>query len=163
MWEDSLSGFRVEGALMANDWAAVQTIASESRSKSSEVAIARVLLSIRSGDEGAISKALSVARAQMGDPITTAGERGYRRAYDAILSLHVLQDIETIHRSTSRKGGTQVVLANLSNVLKARLEATLPTFRAREPILNMHRTAFSLRYVGSSFIKHEQAQIAIFT
>jgi serine/threonine-protein kinase ATR len=143
-WAGPLSSFQVEGALMANDWATVLDVVSESRSKSSEVALARVFLAMRSGDETAISSALTAARSQMGEPIKTAGERGYRRAYDAILSLHILKDIETIHKSSLLKEGTQIAMTKLRDILDSRFEATLPSFRAREPILNMHRAAFSL-------------------
>lgn len=145
-WEENLTAFRVEGALMAKDWTAVQRIVCDSKNRSSEVAIARVFLAIRSGDEASVSKALSEARSQIGIPFTTTGDREYRRAYDVVLDLHVLKDIETIHRLTSVDGGTRVTLAQLNEVLRARFEATLPTFRTREPILNMHRVAFSLRY-----------------
>ena len=130
---------------MASDWATVSDVVSQSMSRSSEVALARVFLAMRSGDEVSIANALALARTQMGEPITTAGERGYRRAYEAILSLHVLQDIRIIHESSLLTGGTQSSLENLRNVLDSRFEATLPSFRIREPILNMHRVAFSLR------------------
>lgn len=134
---------------MVNDWDAVHSIVAGNPVQTEEIAIGRLLLAMRSFDEPAILHACSLARVQLGAPITAAGERGYRRAYDAVLNLHAVHDLEVIHDSVVqlRRGGeTRDAVARVSRVLSSRLDSTLPTFRTREPILSMHRTAFSIRW-----------------
>ncbi|TDL29365.1 hypothetical protein BD410DRAFT_710460 [Rickenella mellea] len=146
-WKDALTGFHVEAAWMVNDWEAVQKVVTDCRTETDEIAVGRVLLAMRSSDEKAIVDACSIARAQLGAPITAAGERGYRRAYNAMLNLHAVHDLEVIHSSASRlREGlrNKDVMPTLTKVLASRLESTLPTFRTREPILSLHRSAFSL-------------------
>ncbi|EJD01349.1 uncharacterized protein FOMMEDRAFT_111106 [Fomitiporia mediterranea MF3/22] len=154
-WENALSGFRVEGAWMSGDWDEVQRIV-EGQEDTWETAVARLLLALRSADDEEFAGIISATRLQLGVPVSAAGERGYRRAYDAILQLHLVRDIETIRNSIVRlnNGGSKVqVLPELFSTLSTRLDATLPTFRTREPILSIHRTAFSLSQVATGLFK----------
>lgn len=146
-WVEDLADFRVEGAWMTSDWDTVQRIVDEQQN-TWEMAIARLLLALRTSDDAGFVNALSTTRLQLGIPITAAGEKGYRRAYDAVLKLHLVRDIETIRRSVIRlqEGGQKSqILPDLFSTLSHRLNSTLPTFRTREPVLSVHRTAFSLR------------------
>ena len=145
-WEDALAGFRIEVAWLINDWATVQRIAETSTAQASEIAFAKILLAMRTFDETRITSALSEALQQLGLPVVAAGEKGYRRAYDAILSLHMVQDLKAIFTSVSdiSLSESDNALSTLSKILSSRLDSTLPTFRTREPVLNMHRTAFSV-------------------
>lgn len=117
------------------------------------MAVARLLLFLRSSQVSNFSSAISATRLQLGRPITAAGEKGYRRAYDAVLKLHLVRDIETIRDALMNLSNSSMnasLLSDLFSSLSHRLESTQPTFRMREPILSMHRTTFSLRY--SSYI-----------
>ena len=133
---------------MNNDWETVLSITKSAKKDAWEMSLASLLLAIRSGNDFAISNALSSARLQLGADITAAGERGYRRAYDAVLKLHLVHDIEIICRAAMNLDDMidkKRTLTNLFNDLSSRFAASLPTFRIREPILSMHRTSFSLR------------------
>ncbi|PBK93781.1 hypothetical protein ARMGADRAFT_1100399 [Armillaria gallica] len=147
----ALAGFQVESAWMVGDWVDVQNIVSHSTQQNPELVLARVLLAIRSGDNAAINQALSAARSILGAPIAAAGAKGYKRSYEDILSLHLLYELGSVHSimgqavtGTLRQSQTKNALAELSDLFSARLESTLPTFRTREPILSMRRTAFRL-------------------
>ena len=132
---------------MSGDWDEVQRIV-EDQEETWEMAIARLLLAMRASDDIEFATRLAATRLHLGVPITAAGERGYRRAYDAILKLHLVRDIETVRNSIKKVPQGQVkhrVLSNLFSTLSRRLDSTLPTFRTREPILSIHRTSFSLR------------------
>lgn len=132
---------------MNNDWDNVETAMSSVQVDTWESAMARLLLAMRSKDEPSFACALSSARVQFGSEISAAGERGYRRAYDSVLKLHLVHDIEMIHNAVARKDGVPLDEAELNSLLHKltfRLDSTLPTFRTREPILSMHRTTFSL-------------------
>jgi serine/threonine-protein kinase ATR len=107
---------------------------------------------MRSKDAAAILSSLSVARSVLGTPITAAGAKGYRRSYEAVLDLHLTHELELIYNAlTSLPVGSQGhsqlrqrTVTQLNTSLSARLDATLPTFRTREPVLSMRRTAFAL-------------------
>lgn len=139
---------------MVGAWDDVKNIVNRMSSQDSPIVMARLLLAMRTGDTAAVSAALSLARSVLGAPITAAGIKGYRRSYDAVLDLHLTHELEVIHMATSSLPSSpqnhkrREVLQELSQILSARLDATLPTFRSREPVLSMRRTAFALSYVS---------------
>lgn len=149
-WENTLAGFQVESAWMVGAWDDVENIINRMSAQDSPIVMARLLLAMRTGDTAAVSAALSLARSVLGAPITAAGIKGYRRSYDAVLDLHLTHELEVIHSATSilpsspQNHKRREVLQELSQILSARLDATLPTFRSREPVLSMRRTAFAL-------------------
>lgn len=151
-WESHLVGFHVESELMVGNWDEVQNLIRDRDSQASSVLIAQLLLALRSGNNVAVTDALSKARASLGSPIVAAGPRSYRRSYDAVLDLHLVHELETIHKvASSQKAGRGAYdLSALSLALSSRLNSTLPTFRTQEPILNMRRIAFSLMYARST-------------
>lgn len=126
---------------MLGDWQEVQTCIDRTESDTSHTVIARVLLAYRSGESP--TAALAAARKLLGAPITAAGPLGYRGCYPSILDLHMLQEVDLISSITLAPSPRP--LRGLSGALAARLEATLPAFRVREPILSMRRTAFSIQ------------------
>ena len=156
-WYDALSGFQAESAWMVGDWQSVQELAQcATCDPLPELTLARVLLAMRGGDHDAVTNALSVARAQLGAPIHAAGRNSYRRAYDSVLNLHLVHDVELIYETIvvrCSKGGAKGnsdAVTTLSETLSRRFEATLPSFRTREPVLSLQRTALGLRLVPGS-------------
>ncbi|KZT29389.1 hypothetical protein NEOLEDRAFT_1056118 [Neolentinus lepideus HHB14362 ss-1] len=148
-WQDKLAGFQAESAWMVGDWEEVRTVADRSSEETPRLAIARVLLAMQTQDSHNIVSSLSQARTFLGSVVTTSGPQGYRRAYESVLDLHKIHELEVIHQTISQagRGTSQQVrssMTTLSKRLSTRLESTLPTFRAREPILSMRRTAFAL-------------------
>jgi len=152
-WELVLAEFQVESAWMVGAWDDVQSLVDDTNAQTSSIVMARLLLAMRTGESPAIVEQLSVARSVLGAPITAAGVKGYRRSYEAVLDLHLTHELELIHNAmmslpTTSQGNSQnrrrQVLINLSRTLSARLDASLPTFRTREPVLSMRRTAFAL-------------------
>ncbi|KAJ7055002.1 hypothetical protein C8F01DRAFT_1160647 [Mycena amicta] len=151
-WQESLAGFQVESAWMVGAWNDVQDLVDRTKTQNSSTVMARVLLAMRSKDPAAISSSLSVARSVLGMPITAAGPRGYRGSYEAVMDLHRTHELELIYNamkslptgSQRRSQMRHQIITQLHSSLTARLDSTLPTFRAREPILSMRRTAFAL-------------------
>ncbi|KAL0070158.1 hypothetical protein AAF712_002648 [Marasmius tenuissimus] len=143
-WQSSLVGFQVESAWMVGDWPDVQKIVDSTPidSKMAPIALARVLLALQSKRESSITEALSNARPVLGEPVAAAGVQGYRRAYESALNLHLTHDLEVIYKAMASTDSQP--LSHLSDALEARLDATLPTFHAREAILGLRRTAFAL-------------------
>ncbi|KAJ7688699.1 hypothetical protein B0H17DRAFT_938064 [Mycena rosella] len=151
-WQPALAGFQVESAWMVGAWEDVQDLVNRTTAQTSSIVMARVLLAMRSKDADAITSSLSVARSVLGTPITAAGARGYRRSYEAVLDLHLTHELELIYNAlmslpTGSQGHSQLrqrTVTHLNASLSSRLDATLPTFRTREPVLSMRRTAFAL-------------------
>ncbi|THH16411.1 hypothetical protein EW146_g4222 [Bondarzewia mesenterica] len=151
-WKSSLAGFQVESAWMIGDWGEVKALVDETNAQTSSMVMARLLLAYRSEDASAIVQAQSQAFMVLGSAITASGAREYRHAYDAVLNLHLVHEVDMVHEFVkslplSGPGSSrqrQNILGTLSRNLVARLELTLPTFRIREPVLSMRRTAFGL-------------------
>ncbi|KAG6850185.1 hypothetical protein H0H93_016613, partial [Arthromyces matolae] len=166
-WEAALAGFQAESAWIVGAWDEVQTMVENTSSQTSPIVLARLLLAMREGLPEVISTSISAARSVLGAPITAAGIRGYRRSYESVLDLHLLRELETIHGVLNQlPSGSQGLsqrrrneaLAKLSEQLSARFESTLPTYRIREPILSLRRTAFSLVPIPRQILAVEHGQ-----
>lgn len=145
-----LGSYQVEGAWMVGDWEAVERTLEQTRSTSAELAIARVLVDLRSGAD-TLPASMTAARFELGRPLTASGRSTYHRAYDSVVQLHLLHELQMITNAPKLPvvGLNSAVLAEdqvkkLKVALDERLGRTLPSFRAQEPILSMRRTAFGL-------------------
>ncbi|KAG1752448.1 uncharacterized protein EDB91DRAFT_1243215 [Suillus paluster] len=161
-WESVLADFQVESAWMIGAWDDVHRIAANKEHESPSVVKARVLLAMRSGDPSPIDESLTRARLVLGAPIAASGARGYRRAYDALVDLHMIHELELIHEAISNlppsSQGRRSAIMTLGQILSARLDRALPTFRIHESLLSMRRTAFSLSPVSRPSITSQIGQ-----
>lgn len=137
-WERILAPFNIEASLIVGDWNAVEQALQIPDLEGPQVAFGRVITAMRHGANEQLEKAFYDAREQLGGPIVAAGKESYRRVYDSVINLHILHELEMI-RSTVKSSTLPLV-----KQLSARVNSTSPAFRAREPIFNMRRTAFSL-------------------
>lgn len=144
-WNRRLAPFTIEASLIVGDWATVEASLQIPDIEGPEVSFGRVITAMRGGSEEFILKAMSEAREQLGGPIVAAGRESYRRVYDSVVHLQILHELQLIRNS--HQNAARVDRKALSRSLAARLESTSPTFRAREPILNMRRTAYLLGLV----------------
>ncbi|KAL0950115.1 hypothetical protein HGRIS_010112 [Hohenbuehelia grisea] len=153
-WNRALAGFQVESAWMVGAWSEVEELSQIEDTQTPSMVIARLLLSMRTGDFDAVTSSLRVARSALGSPITASGAKSYRHCYDAVLNLHLTHELELISNAVldfpvgsqaNAPATRQRMLTDLSAILDSRLDATLPTFRVREPVLGMRRTALALR------------------
>ncbi|KAI0650476.1 hypothetical protein C8Q79DRAFT_901502 [Trametes meyenii] len=160
-WSAHLVGYQVESEWMVGHWDNVQTLVDQAEARPAPIFLAQVLLAMRTGDEVRVKASLSEARRVLGAPITASGLNGYRRSYDAVVNLHLVHELKIINGIVKeiREGpsgatqGSQKSFDKLLQHLSARFDLTLPTFRIREPILNMRRTAFNLSGSHSGVVK----------
>ncbi|CAL1700250.1 unnamed protein product [Somion occarium] len=146
-WQPDLLGFQIESEWVVDDWDEVEGLIAKSETPTVPVAFAQILLAMRSGDTRSISDVLSNARKVAGAPLTSAGTKGYKRVYDAILDLHLMHELDMIHQAINGEPQDENFdgrLQTLHRRLLSRMESTLPAFRVREAVLGLHRTAFSL-------------------
>ncbi|KAL7422782.1 hypothetical protein Q5752_002077 [Cryptotrichosporon argae] len=167
-WHDELCEFETEAAWMIGDWTTVE----KNRGTRHAPPLATAFLAMYQKAKGAevvnIADAVKRARDDIGRDIAT---RQYSRAYESILELHVLREIEMIHEtdaeiyklsvgaSTQNPNARQIIRSKtegLIGTLADRFAITLPAFRVREEILSRRRTAFSL--VKSPELKRELGQ-----
>lgn len=139
---------------MVGDWDKVRALVNQTQDEHSPILLARVLLAMREGDEEMMAAELSHARQVLGAPIAAVDSQGYRRYYEAVLNLHLVHELDLIYREAmvhplNQGDDHQYRLERLQHRLSARLESTLPSFRVREPILSIRRTALELRCVHS--------------
>lgn len=151
-----MASFRVESACMVGAWDEVQLLVDRpNATQDAPLVKARLLLAMQTRNTENIAASLAIARCVFGAPITASGVNGYRRSYDAILDLHLTHELEVIYQAMSSLSTSQSrrrnELLRVSALLSSRLDATLPTFRTREPVLSMRRTAFGLLYVPLLF------------
>lgn len=141
-WDRILAPFNIEASLIVGDWAAVEATLQIPGIEGPEIAFGKVITAMRGGSEEHVLKTLHEAREQLGGPIVAAGRESYRRVYDSVIHLQILHELQLIRGSNLNP--PTVNFETLGRSLAARLESTSPTFRAREPILNMRRTAYLL-------------------
>jgi serine/threonine-protein kinase ATR len=141
-WDRILAPFNIEASLIVSDWNAVEDALKIVDLEGPEAAFGRVITAMRQSNEEQLAKTFYDAREQLGSPIVASGKDSYQRVYDSIVHLHMLHELKTIRNHVSQRSPADS--ASLSKTLLARLESTAPTFRAREPILNMRRTVQSL-------------------
>ncbi|GAA5921352.1 hypothetical protein JCM1841_002451 [Sporobolomyces salmonicolor] len=156
-WERILAPFNIEASLFVGDWDAVEDSLDIADLEGPEAAFGRVLCAMKAGDEAHVEKAFFEAREQLGGPIVAAGRESYRRVYDSVIHLHVLQELKAIHLSHRSRDANH--LPQLVKTLRDRLAATSPTFRSREPVLNLRRTAFRLAPSSDAAAKTEVGEL----
>ncbi len=117
------------------------------------ISIGKVLLAMHKREHEALDGIITMTRRELGMTVT-ANHRQYTRAYDAALHLHMLHEVELIRNSgfvmaqrtgVNRESLLRHDMNQLRTTLGDRLDTTMPSYRVREPILGMRRTAFGLR------------------
>lgn len=132
-WQPQLAPFQIEGACILADWDAVRRLVQQAHAVP-ELGMARALLAIREADELAFSLAVHDARQQLGRRLTGPMRVSYAQAYDTVTQLHMLCELELIFQARGNEAALDASLA-------ARFNATLPSFRTREPVLSLRRSA----------------------
>ena len=140
-WDRVLAPFNLQASMFAADWDAVDRVLQVPGIDGAEVAFGRVISAMRFGDDALLEQTFYEAREMLGSPLVAAGRESYRRVYDSVVHLHILQELHAVHL-TAKSPSTGY--SQLEQTLNVRLHATSPSFRAREPILNMRRNSLKL-------------------
>ncbi|KDE08289.1 hypothetical protein MVLG_01552 [Microbotryum lychnidis-dioicae p1A1 Lamole] len=158
VWDRILAPFNIEASLFVGDWDSVEQTLRLPELTGPEAAFGRVVCAMRDAMSAdykvddvenpmsSLEQAFSEARMQLGSPIVAAGRESYGRVYDAVVHLHILNELQAIHLAP--RSSAMELPPELIARLNFRYGVTSPSFRAREPILNMRRTAFRLRPPG---------------
>lgn len=134
-WAESLASFEAEAAWIIGDWSTVQKIAESGH------AMARVMCALQQKQLGST---IAEARWDIGKQIASTH---YSRAYESILHLHILRELEEIEmasKAIDRGSQAAHTARQLHSSLDWRFAFAAPAFRTREAILSARRTAFSV-------------------
>jgi serine/threonine-protein kinase ATR len=130
--------------------------------------MARVLLGIHDRNYEGLGEIMRQTRKELGAAVT-ASSRQYARAYPAILQLHMLHEVgmvcdagleiaKTYNMRTTTQNMDQMVqhrINQLRSNLANRLDITLPSFRIRESVLSIRRTAYAESPSNNALMKAE--------
>ncbi|WWC90662.1 uncharacterized protein L201_005598 [Kwoniella dendrophila CBS 6074] len=142
-WSKNLASFEAEAAWIIGDWDTVKQIGKAGP------AIGQTLLALHEHQD--LKAVLTDARRTLGASITS---KQYASVYESILQLHLIREVEMIHNAKqdieakhsvdNRVPLIQKTTQDLINSLQSRFDLTSPTFRVREALLSIRRTAYSL-------------------
>nr|VZI35142.1 unnamed protein product [Spirometra erinaceieuropaei] len=165
-WTRELNAYRAEAALRLADWDKLDevVVTTESSRTSWPVGLGKLFLSLKKGSEPRVRSCLNELRlSQMFDLSTAAleGSRGYWRAYEPIVRLGILSEIEVIAGLSAQlteqaRGGvlasdllsqqrkSDLLIDNLLAWLEARSQQSRPTLHTLEPVLAIRHAALQL-------------------
>ncbi|KIR51714.1 serine/threonine-protein kinase ATR [Cryptococcus gattii Ru294] len=142
-WSLQLAPFAAEAAWIIGDWDTVRQVGPDCPP------IGQALLALHEDDD--LSSVLTRVRREVGTGITG---KGYTPVYEALLQLHLVQeiamiqdtkkDIQIVSKSKNRHKVVQQHVRQLTASLDSRFYTTSPAFRVREAILSIRRTALGL-------------------
>ncbi|KAL1916083.1 uncharacterized protein VTP21DRAFT_6087 [Calcarisporiella thermophila] len=143
-WYNQINAYGIEASWRLADWASLEEFLSRAHDISFEVLVGKVVLAMRQQDALSFHTWLGHAREALMATLAAASRESYRRAYDVITKLHMLYELETslcLRDSATSRQSFEEAASNLFRLWEARLQITQPTFKVREPILNLRRIA----------------------
>lgn len=166
-WQSQLANFQVEAAWIVGDWQSVKEII-DSNVSGPEISMAKVLLAIHQRRHDSMAEIVRKATEELGVDVT-ASSRQYARAYPAIVRLHMLHEVGLIRQAgmniaaafqskesnMNKNSLVNHTIEKLQEHLSARLAITLPSFRIRESLLSIRRTAYAESPSNSALLKAE--------
>ena len=142
-WREQLSPFEMQASVIVGDWSNLsEVLAVAGNNAQPEILFGSVVHAMLSGQSGELTNALGIAREHLGSDIAAAGKGSYRRVYESVIQLHMLHELEIIHRQQAFDNGAES--SGFDATLASRLNALSPSYRVREFVLNMRRTALSI-------------------
>ncbi|KAJ3075069.1 serine/threonine-protein kinase M1 [Podochytrium sp. JEL0797] len=145
-WSAQLNQHGIEAAWRLGSWDTLDTLLAKDHQSSFETDVGGILLHAKQPKFEAFTATLRRTREQLIAPLAAASMESYSRAYDCIVKLNMLHEVEAAcqHIWTEEEVGSveenEGFLANV--MLKSwdtRLKITMPSLKVREPILNLRR------------------------
>ncbi|XP_041828514.1 serine/threonine-protein kinase ATR isoform X3 [Melanotaenia boesemani] len=147
-WKSELNSYRVEAAWKLGKWDLLEDyLSSDQQSSTWGVQLGQLLLSAKKKDAETFYEKLKLVRKEQVVPLSAASyECGtYQRGYEYIVRLHMLSELEhTFTELQKHRQGSAPSLSQLPPHWSDRLEMTQNSFRAKEPILALHRALLSI-------------------
>lgn len=149
-WIEQLNEFRIESAWKLGQWDKLQTfINAENSSNKWNVSLGRIFLAAKVKDVDKLKQQIEASRNELMGPLCAASMEfgSYQRGYDAIVQLHMLNEIEHCLKAlfeSNCDSSQSMILSNLMKHWEQRLELTQSSYKVQEPILNVRRAVLNL-------------------
>ncbi|KAF9354246.1 serine/threonine-protein kinase M1 [Mortierella sp. AD094] len=165
-WEQQLTDWRVGSAWKVQNWETLESTLSRSVHSSFETGLGQLLLNLRDNRISEFENHLQQVRCMLIPTLAAASMESYSRAYDHIVQLHMLHELEVAFRSwnpnvitgpsdlTGNSLGSQIALSFregdtyverirlFQETMDKRFELMAPSFRLREQVATLRRIAF---------------------
>ncbi|KAI1315377.1 serine/threonine-protein kinase M1 [Mortierella claussenii] len=153
-WEQQLTEWRISSAWKSENWESLEVALSRAKHESFEAGLGQLLLDMRRGDVSGFEEHLQQVRSMTIPPLAAASMESYQRAYEQIVRLHMLRELEVAFKSANpppsedfafglQEGESYVQrVREYQPTLHQRFEAMAPSFRLREQVLMLNRIAF---------------------
>ncbi|KAF9908954.1 serine/threonine-protein kinase M1 [Linnemannia zychae] len=176
-WEESLNDFRISASWKSQRWESLEVALSRAVGSSFEGGLGLLIRDLRENRVAEFEDHLRQTRLLLIAPLAAASMESYSRAYDRVVQLHMLHELEVAFHSWNRtnlpdhSSGSQIAL-NLQNggtytervrlyqpKLAQRLEMMAPSFKIREQVAMLRRVAFyHIRISDKDMLDHEDMQ-----
>ncbi|KAJ3053550.1 serine/threonine-protein kinase M1 [Rhizophlyctis rosea] len=139
-WSPTLNTYGIEASWRLGNWDLLEARLEKPHEPSFEVSLGKVLHAAWKNDKDKFEWSLRLARESLIAPLSAAGMESYHRAYQTMLNLHMLHEVN----SFVAENGDNLITAVLSedsmpSMWDGRLKITVPSFKVREPVLNLRR------------------------
>ncbi|KAJ3040430.1 serine/threonine-protein kinase M1 [Rhizophlyctis rosea] len=143
-WAATLNAYGIEAAWRLGNWDLLEVRLNQPHKPRFEAALGKVLHAAWQEDEAAFSTGLRAARESLIVPLSAAGMESYQRAYEDIQKLNMLHEVESfvmhhIKQERRTSPSSDLDVAALPKAWDGRLKITVPSFKVREPVLNLRR------------------------
>jgi serine/threonine-protein kinase ATR len=145
-WSQTLHSFGIEAAWRLGRWDSLEDFVSKPHKPTFESKIGEIFSAAKAVGSKMQASALPLAfrnaRESIIPQLAAAGMESYRRAYDSILKLHVLFELEHFLSLDFDSLDSAPKMSKLNLLLDSwenRLKLAAPTLRAQEPILIIRR------------------------
>ncbi|KAG0246449.1 serine/threonine-protein kinase M1 [Mortierella sp. GBA43] len=159
-WEQQLTDWRIASSWKIQHWDSLEAALSRATHTSFEVGLGQLILDMRDNRVEDFSTHLQHVRSMLIPPLAAASMESYSRAYEPVVQLHLLHELEVAFRSwnpnvaPSDSLGSQIAataqgshsyvdrLRTYQPILDRRSDSMAPSFRVKEQISRLRRLAF---------------------
>ncbi|KAF9291903.1 serine/threonine-protein kinase M1 [Mortierella alpina] len=160
-WEQALNDYRISAAWKAERYESLEAALARSTHATFESGLGLLILDLHQNRASEFENDLQRTRSMLLAPIAAASMDSYSRAYEHVVRLHMLHELEVAFKSfhqgvsSSNKELDTVTVNRLPNAegyvdrlrsyqsrLDQRFDSLAPTFRIREQVARLRRIAF---------------------
>ncbi|KAJ3132201.1 serine/threonine-protein kinase M1 [Geranomyces variabilis] len=136
-WAPKLNSYAIEAAWRLGSWDTLASFLEKPYGARFETSIGALLHAGRANDTDRYQMELRQARYSLIADVAAASMESYRRGYDCMVKLHMLHEVATVIGAAVPQDEEELNIRFA--IWKSRLDATLPSYRIREPILSLRR------------------------
>jgi len=157
-WQLELKPYQAEIAWRLGHWDILKSSVKDSTLQDDwSLSLGQLLISLKEKKMDAFSTTLATVRCSQTQYLlsTSFESGGYHKAYNSIIRLHMLEDIECCSKYLTTETFTNDLSKKFLDGIHNRLDLTEESFKTRESILNLRRTLLQL-WPNNEMLSSEQ-------